>query len=221
MSTISAERTKVTMSLPGFESPLLEICVRAYARHVHPVFPIVHTSTLRSNKQSPVYYAAATIGSMTISSSGIQKRRDRLYQEVRDNLMAVAEAEHELSLQEAFEWLRAGILLRFAALVSADPNFPSGAMESHILLVRWAQRFKLLKMKNRVKVRSHGSLAQHRSAWQTWIQYEEQARTILALYVQDTELTLAHQSQPLLDHRSSVLPQVASDELFATEDVRD
>lgn len=189
-----------------------QLCIRAYMRNFHPIFPFLHASTLQSS--SVLRPVIAAVGSISSNSPNILGQGRQLLEAARRAIIAEFDRPVQGSPEAVTTLLQAAVLVQCSILFSEVTMQLKDAYKLHGLVVACAQQFKLFDTSNSSGVRGSVYSTKYTSTWKRWYTSEETIRTMLMLYILDAELSITQGHKPLLDHGPAKVPQALSDTLF-------
>lgn len=196
-----------------YSATFLQLCVRAYTRKFHPIFPFLHISTIHSNKA--LHPAIAAVGALSFDAPHVRAQGRQLFKFVYNSVRKQIVEANDESTKVSFALFQAAVLLQCSVIIFGIGVTVDGACDLHCLIAAYAQKLGYFATKRPRAPGQFKSLTEETSGWITWSKAEETIRAILMLCVLDVQLFIAQRSKTVLDHEPSKLPQASPDPLFA------
>lgn len=201
------------LDLAPYSDTFLQLCAQVYFRNLHPLFPFLHTNTIRSSK--PLLPVIAAVGILSSNSLKILAQGRQLLQLVHNTVQARFDHSVKENSGTASELLQAAVLLLCTVLVSDAQTQFRDAYKLYGIITAHAQKSGLFSARHPSKSGKNVSFRRQTHNWKTWCATEEKFRAILMLYVFDAELLITQGHETLLDHGPTKVPQASSDSLFS------
>lgn len=188
----------------------LNICVRAYFKRFHPVFPVVHAATFRPSKANAVLLLSiCSIGSLLTGHPYAVQRGVQLFERLNKAILSTWENLMRRGPNENFAMIQAALLGQTFGLLSGQAKHLVLVDTFHGTIIAWARRAKVFQ--------SHHQPLDHQdqeTRWRAWVRTEERIRIALAVRIQDAEIanTLHHETLMSLASKRSLFAE--SDSLF-------
>lgn len=141
-----------------------KICVRAYIRKVHSIFPFLHLDTVRSNKALRPVIAA--VGSLAFDSQKVQAQGRQLLNLVNNSVRAQFTKSIDKASQDLCTLLQAAVLLQCAVMTFSIEIKYDEAYEMHSLIAACAQKFEYFAARHN-QISEHKPSVQQKSKWST------------------------------------------------------
>lgn len=203
------------LDLSAYSETFLELCVRAYIRNFHPMFPFLHITTVRSSEA--LHAVIAAVGSLSFDSSQIRAQCRHFFKLVYNSVRSQIEAILDKTADGNLALFQAAVLLQCSAIIFGVGVKVDEACELHGLIATYAQQFGYFTTTHPRISEQCKSHAEQRFRWGSWCKIEETIRAILMLYVLDAQLFIAQRSKTALNHEPSKLPQASPDALFIVD----
>lgn len=200
------------LDLSPHPEPFLQYCVRAYTRNFEPTFPFLHTNTIRSSKT--LLPVIAAVGCHSLSPPKLLEQGQSLLEQVRRSIMAEFERTVRGTPKMVVRLIQAAVLVQCIALFSPIQTQISEAYILHTKIVACAQRFGLFETKHPRKSGSNNPSVKQTDEWNKWCATEETIRTVLMLYILDSEFLASHGQKRVLDRDLLKEMQASSDAIF-------
>ncbi|RAH55931.1 hypothetical protein BO85DRAFT_489922 [Aspergillus piperis CBS 112811] len=218
------QRVQQPDSLPS--ATFLDLCIRAYFTHFHPIFPLIHAATFQPSKQNAVLLLSiCSIGSLCLGSARAVARGISMFECLNKAMLASWDTYISARGSLRIFGLQAALIGQTFGLLVGRPKDLTGSETFHGCLIAWARKAGLFKLQGEndiaaeIREIADDSPALN-TAWKAWSRSEEKRRVILAIHIHDAELTNLHHHEPILRHTSESLPCVSPPELFTAPNAR-
>jgi len=177
-------------TLPSAE--FLNLCLRAYFKSFHPVFPIIHAATFRPSKTNAVLVLSmCSIGSLMTGHPRALQRGIQLFERLNKAILSNWETLICKGPDEHMALVQAALLGQSFGMLSGQAKHLVLVDTFHGTIVAWARRAKLFQKRSRQP--THQDLE---GEWREWARGEERSRFALAVRIHDAEIasTLHHET---------------------------
>jgi hypothetical protein len=208
-------RIQAETTLPSAE--YLNLCVRAYFKHFHPIFPIIHAATFRPTKTNAVLILSmCSIGSLLTGHPAAVPRGILLFERLNKATLSNFEAVMRKGPDHSFAMTQASLLGQTFGLLSGRSGHLAIVEAFHGTIVAWARRDKVFHQHE--SPLSSDSVEEN---WREWAQREERRRLALAVHIHDAEIANTLHSEPFLNcaSRRPQLPE--NDDMFFASTARE
>lgn len=163
----------------------LNLCVRAYFKGFHPIFPIIHAATFRPSKTNAVLLLSiCSIGSLLTGHPAAVSRGIQLFERLNKAILSNWEALMRKGPEQNFAMIQAALLGQTFGLLSGQANHLVLVETFHGTIVAWARRSKIFHEHHQPSC-----LQDLKSRWREWARTEEKIRLGMALHIHDAELS--------------------------------
>ena len=202
------EVQSVDQSLPSAD--FLNLCVKAYFKRFHRLFPVIHAANFRPSKTNSVLLLSiCSIGSLLTGHPSAAHRGTQLFERLHKAILAHWQKLMRRGPEETLAMIQAALLGQTFGLLSGQAKNLALVDAFHGTVISWARRTKLFHAQ-------HANFADHQdlqSNWRDWVQTEERIRVALALRIHDAEIGNILHHETLLPCASK-MSHAASDALF-------
>lgn len=189
----------------------LNLCVRAYFKRFHPIFPIIHAPTFRPSKPNSVLLLSiCSIGSLFTGYPNAVARGAQLFERLNKAVMSHWETLMSSGPEAQFAMIQSAIIGQTFGLLSGQPKHLLMVDSFHGTVVAWARRIKAFQ-------KWHVDTSHHEleTRWRRWAQVEQTIRAALALRIHDAEIANMLHHETFLSLKLKDMPTAASDAAFS------
>lgn len=211
--------TRKLQQLPQEEnlpsSQQLNLFVKLYFTHFHPLFPVVHAATFRPTSENALLFLSiCSVGSLFVGSERAAAQGSRIFERLNKTILASWESVISRSSSDSLSMVQAAIIGQTFAILSGNPRYLVLADILHGTVVSWARECNR-RFAKRPPVHNMSLTEQNMDEkWQMWIEEELRARVQVALHIHDAELASLMHHEPVFRHKWKLYPRLACDALF-------
>ncbi|OCL13012.1 hypothetical protein AOQ84DRAFT_429588 [Glonium stellatum] len=167
----------------------LNLCLRLYFNRFHPILPLIHVPTFRSNSQNALLFLSmCSIGSLFIGSADAAAQGHRIFSRLNKAILASWETHLSTNKREALSMVQAAVLGQTFGLLSGRPSDLVMVDAFHGTLFAWARKVGAFENQElRMPIVDMGSEELDKT-WKEWIYAEQLARLAVVLYIHDAEM---------------------------------
>jgi Fungal specific transcription factor domain. len=193
----------------------LNLFVKLYFTHFHPLFPVVHAATFRpSTENALLFLSICSVGSLFVGSERATAQGSRIFERLNKTILASWESFISPSSPDALSMVQAAVIGQTFAILSGVPRYLVLADVLHGTVLSWARECN--RHFTRQSRLSNPRLADQdvEERWHRWIENEQRARVQVALHIHDAEISSLMHHEPVFRHKWKLYPRLASDALF-------
>ncbi|KIX04493.1 uncharacterized protein Z518_05363 [Rhinocladiella mackenziei CBS 650.93] len=213
----------------GITSDFLDACLHQFFTHFNPTFPILHEATFDLKDCGPfLLLNMVSIGSLFFGSSDAVAKGEFLWRLAQTAAATswgdVFEGKIAAFRSQAAQIVTTALLGQTYAMLSRSGRLRTLCQTLHGLAFSWARQFGMFDLPDfalhELPDDSAGDEEKHEK-WKDWVAREIQRRTVLGLYIIDSQLARYAGAGPVGKHVTNPLKFASKDTVFQARTVED
>lgn len=191
----------------------LNACLSQYYARFHPIFPVVHLPTFRPDTRNALLFLSmCSVGSLFLGAFDATEQGHRIHSRLNKAILASWETHLARGSRHSLPVVQAALIGQTFGLLSTDSSDLVLTDTFHGTTLSWARKLASEASQGLPL----GPLTGHAKtvAWRKWAHAEQIRRLMMALMVQDSELAMLFNHEPLLRQLSTLYTVPTSDALF-------